>query len=496
MNDREKLEQKIFLLRELKIRKAKTNFYEYCKLMQPEFYKDDRPYIKKLCDTLQNFVEDKFLKPDGTPYDNIAISIPPRHGKSYTMCLLSTWILGHEPLKTRLITTSYNDSASKVFSSNTRNIIMQDKILPTDIIFSDIFEGVKIKDGDGSAQKWSLQSNDGDSFFTYMGASLTGGSLTGKGANFIIVDDPHKNAEESLNERIQEEVYSSYVNTFMSRLEAGQNQRAKSIIIHTRWAKGDLIGRITNPEINPEWADWYQFVMRAYDEDFDQMLCEDVLSKKRYQTMKNLFDINIFESNFNQRPMDMAGRLLKDFKTYSELPQDDNKNILFDRHIAYIDTADKGSDFLVAMSGYEYKGDFYVQDIYDSQSPMEVTENEVADFLFENKPQECIVESNNGGRGFMRSVERILETKYKYYKTAFTEKAQTKNKETRILTNYTYVQNHFFFPTNYKRKYQTYYKEVMSYSKDTKAKHDDHLDVTIAIAEFIQDEGGYNIRFI
>ena len=56
---------------------AKRHLYDYCKLMNPQFYKDDRSYLKEMCDKIQEFVnqdEKKFL----------VINLPPRHGKSFT----------------------------------------------------------------------------------------------------------------------------------------------------------------------------------------------------------------------------------------------------------------------------------------------------------------------------------------------------------------------------------------------------------------------------
>lgn len=87
--------------RELAIRKARKSFWLFCQLLYPEFYKDDRLYLKDLCHTLQDFYEDKIDK------KILVINMPPRHGKTFTARLFVLWMFGQNP-KTKIITGSYN----------------------------------------------------------------------------------------------------------------------------------------------------------------------------------------------------------------------------------------------------------------------------------------------------------------------------------------------------------------------------------------------------
>ena len=74
---RKEVERKLAILREYKIRKARNNFWLFCNLLAPDFYKDNRVHLKELCDTLQKLYEGKLLKPNGEPYKRLILNLPP-----------------------------------------------------------------------------------------------------------------------------------------------------------------------------------------------------------------------------------------------------------------------------------------------------------------------------------------------------------------------------------------------------------------------------------
>lgn len=148
----------------------------------------------------------------------------------------------------------------------------------------------------------------------------------------------------------------------------------------------------------------------------------------------------------------------------------------------YTDTADQGSDFLCSVDYIESGTDVYVTDVYISDEKMEDTEPKVADMLHADEVVEAIIESNNGGRGFARNVERkLLELGNKMCVVEW--QAQTKNKEARILASSAWVNKHVLMPINWRYKYPEFYKQLMSYQRKGKNKHDDAPDVLAAIYE-------------
>ena len=93
------------------------------------------------------------------------------------------------------------------------------------------------------------------------------------------------------------------------------------------------------------------------------------------------------------------------------------------------------------------------------------------------------IESNNGGRGFARSVERILKEQYKSNKTKITWFHQSQNKLARILSNATWVMDHIYYPVNWRDKWPEYYKAMNQYQREGKNAHDDAPDATTGVAE-------------
>lgn len=217
-----------------KIVAAQARFYDYCKMMNPKFYRDDRPYQRDLCETLQAIFEGRLINKDtGEPYKNLMINLPPRHGKSYTLTLFVQWCMGKKN-DTRVISVSYNDILAGRFARNVRDGIDADKIDSKVTIFHDVFPTTRVKQGDAAAQLWSLEGQ----FFNYMATGFSG-TITGIGCSMGIIDDPIKNDQEAFNDRVLDEQWSWYTDTFLSRIEEGGMQ----IIVMTRWSTKDLCGR-------------------------------------------------------------------------------------------------------------------------------------------------------------------------------------------------------------------------------------------------------------
>jgi hypothetical protein len=96
--------------------------------------------------------------------------------------MFEQWLLGKSK-DNRIITVSYNTDLASDISRYVRDGIMQQKVIPTDIVFSDVFPGCRISKGNAGFMKWALEG----SFFNYMGTGMEG-SLTGSGANCLADD--------------------------------------------------------------------------------------------------------------------------------------------------------------------------------------------------------------------------------------------------------------------------------------------------------------------
>ncbi|HII95317.1 MAG TPA: terminase, partial [Candidatus Methanofastidiosum sp.] len=357
-----------------KIELAKRNFWEYCKVIAPEYYKEDRSHLFILCNTLDDFYNGRLLKADGRPYKKLMINLPPQHGKTRTLVNFCEWIFGKNN-EERVIACSYNDDVASDFSRYTRDGISQERGFNDDIIYADIFPGTKIKEGNASYQKWALKGQ----FFNYIGSGV-GGTITGKGGTILLIDDIIKGAEEALNDGHLDKLWTWYTSTFLSRVSAEYGEPLE-ILNMTRWSKKDLCGRILDSE---DGKNWYVLKMEAYNKETDSMLCSDFLSKQRYMQLRSQMVDMIFEANYHQKPIDMTGTLYKSLKTYEKPPQNENGHSLFKRILNYTDTADTGKDWLCSIVFGEYNGEAYILDVYYSQEGMEITEPATAKFLHDN----------------------------------------------------------------------------------------------------------------
>ena len=444
---------------------AKREFFYYCNLKAPDFYKLNRQYLIYLCNELQAFYEGND--------EVMVINMPPRHGKSRTAGLFVEWVLGKNRNE-KIMTGSYNETLSIMFSKNVRNNIQEEKVDEYKVVYSDIFPDTKIKKGDGAMNLWSLEGG----YNNYLATSPTG-TATGFGCSLMIIDDLIKNAQEAYNEEVLQKHWDWFTNTMLSRLEEG----GKIIIVMTRWATGDLAGRALE-HYKEQGAKIKHITMKALQDD-GTMLCEEVLSKKSYQSKVKAMGLDIASANYQQEPIDIKGKLYTSFKTYKKLPMDERGNLLFTSIRNYTDTADTGNDYLCSIDYGVYNGEAYILNVLYTKQPMEVTEPAVAKMLYEDKVNIADIESNNGGRGFARQVERILHEKYRTNRVQINWFHQSKNKKARILSNSTWIMNHVYYPVNWKDRFPEYYEAMTKYQKEGKNLNDDAPDATTGIAEKI-----------
>ncbi len=444
---------------------ARRNFFDYCHLKAPTFYKKDRAFLIDLCNQLQDFYnsdEEVFI-----------VNMPPRHGKSRTVGCFVEWLLGNNQ-KEKIMTGSYNETLSGTFAKSVRNTISEVKADAASTVFSDIFPNVRIKQGDGAMNMWSLE----EGFMNYLATSPTG-TATGFGASILIIDDLIKSALEANNAAVLEKHWEWFTNTMLSRLEEG----AKVIIVMTRWHSEDLAGKALE-FYRESGAKVRHISYKALQED-GSMLCPEILSLKSYQSKIKAMGADIASANYQQEPIDIKGRLYSTFKTYEKLPKDSNGNLLFSEIKNYTDTADTGDDYLCSINYGVYNKEAYVLNVLYTKAPMEQTEPATAELLFGDKVNAADIESNNGGRGFARSVERILLQKHRSNKTIIRTFTQSKNKVARIISNATWVMEHVYFPVNWKDRFPEYYNAMVKYQREGKNKHDDAPDCTTGIAEKI-----------
>lgn len=487
-------------IKDVKIELSKRFFWEYLKIKDPDFFKESRPHLKDFANILQDFVEGKLVNDHGKNPSILIINMPPRVGKSYTLTNFCAWVLGKSRVhpdfwrikkKAQVITVSYNSRMADEFSKFCRDIISETTLDPHQITYHDIFK-VGLKKGSAAKGMWAME----DDYFSYLGAGFDG-TLTGKGATLGIIDDPIKNMAEAYNINTLDKIWDFYRLTYRSRLESGAYQ----IVNHTRWRDEDLAGRIEKHFPEKCFVYSRSIVENCTYEHNEEgheivsggdLLCEELCNWEDFYDLQEVITREIFLANYFQTPFDTEGRMYQSFNTYSKDTLEElyksNCGRLPGRTCARTDTADEGKDFLVNIIFQEIDGQAWILDVYYTQDPMEVTEVETASRLYEYKVNLCTIESNNGGRGFARAVEKELKKK-NYNETVITWFHESNNKLARIFSSSAWVQKNIMFPEDWSKRWPRFFDDVSKYMKEAKSTdRDDGPDCLTGVAEHFLEE--------
>ena len=453
-----------------KMELARREFWGYCKFTSPDFYKEDRQFLKDMSEKLQWFVEEA--------EEQIAvINLPPRHGKSRTATKFVQWLFGKYGTGIKVMTGSYNETLSSTFAKQVRDCIAEKPTLGV-TVYSDIFPDTKIKYGEASMSKWALEGSQQANYL----ATSPSGTATGFGCNIMIIDDLIKNVEEAYNENTLQKQIDWFTNTMLSRTENG----FKLIIIMTRWCNDDLAGYVLANYDNVVHINY-----KAVQED-GTMLCAEILSKADFELKTKNMNKDIVLANYQQEPIDVKGRLYTTIKTYKEIPKDEEGNPLFKYILNYTDTADEGSDFLCSICYGMYEDSYYILDVLYTKEPMEVTEPAAAEMLTRNNVGCALIESNNGGKGYARNVERECRERGNRH-TTIKWFHQSQNKVARILSNSTSVMNNVYFPANWEDRFPEFATDIKRYQREGKNAHDDAPDALTGVYENPKPKGAWMV---
>ena len=482
---------------------SRRSLWQFCQALSPGFYKDDRPHLKKLCDTLQKLYEGELIH-NGKVYKKLQTTLPPQHGKSRTLTNFSAWCLGKDN-EERILLASYNDETAQDFSAYTRNTIAEISE-EGEIVFRDIFPDTKLKYGETSKKKWALHGQH----FNYKGGGLIGGGFTGKGGTIRIVDDPIKGINEAMNEDHLQKLWNSFTGTFMSRVsskdsvEDEEHHEGIDIVNHTRWAKQDIIGRLnqdkkTDLEKPIDWinenegvcGDWYLLTFKVIDSE-GEMLCPGMLSRSKYEEIKAEQPEEIHNANYLQETIDAKGRMFHP-KLYdpayidSELVKhfDVDQESAIDSIIGYVDVAEDGADDLSFPLGVIIGDQCFIHWIIYTTEGVEITLPLCIDLINEIKPDYVRVESNAAGAMYARDIK-----KNKTAKTHILKVRSKANKHTRIYTNSKSMNEQFLFRDDYKsnEQYAKFMKCYNTYMKEKgSSKHDDAPDSAAGLMKFLKN---------
>ena len=172
----------------------------------------------------------------------LIINMPPRHTKSeFASYLLPAWFLGKYPHK-KVIQTSHTAELAVGFGRKVRNLVDSE-------VYHEIFPDLNLQADSKAAGRWNT-SKGGDYF-----AIGVGGAVTGKGADILIIDDPHSEQEAAMaavNPEVYDKVYEWYTSGPRQRLQPG----GAIVIVMTRWSARDLTGQVLKSAAQRGGEEW------------------------------------------------------------------------------------------------------------------------------------------------------------------------------------------------------------------------------------------------
>ena len=223
----------------------------------------------------------------------LIINMPPRHTKSeFASYLFPAWFLGMYPEK-KIIQTAHTAELAVGFGRKVRNLVGSpdyQEIFPT-----------KMSADSKAAGRWNT-SKGGDYF-----AIGVGGAVTGKGADVLIIDDPHSEQEAMMgNPSVYDRVYEWYSSGPRQRLQPG----GAIVIVMTRWSKRDLTGQIVNAAAKKDLEEWEVIELPALLPS-GKPLWQEFWRQEELEAIKAELPVSKWEAQYQQNPTSEEGAIIK-----------------------------------------------------------------------------------------------------------------------------------------------------------------------------------------
>ncbi len=331
----------------------------------------------------------------------LLISQPPRHGKSRLVSLsFLPWLLGRRGGH-QAVQATYSQDFANFQGYNAREIV-------TNPTYSSIF-GVTLKKDRKNISDWKLSNGS-----VYYSAGV-GGSLTGRGANILVVDDPFKNRQDADSEIIRENIWNWFTSTAYTRLE----KNAAIIVIQTRWHQDDLIGRLSRTDKAYTEEPWEILNLPAIAEEDEEFRAEgEALWPGKFdvpalENIRSSIGERDWAALYQQRPAAREGAILKRDWWRSYRPDDIPK---FRTIIQSWDTAfKKGSraNFSVCVTVGEAENGYFLLDVWRGRKLFPDLKRMAIQLYDEWRPHRVLVEDAASGQSLYQELSRQTHIPFK-----------------------------------------------------------------------------------
>lgn len=436
---------------------------------EKQFYLPRRKQLLRLAEAIQDLEDGKL--------NLLGISLPPGVGKTTIAEFGLAWTSGRNPFLPNLIGSHNNKFLEGMYGELLR---LFDPL--GEYRWCDVFPGMSVVSTSAKNLMISLGYDRTDDMrFKTLSLSSVGSGNAGvvRAMNWLYVDDLVSGIEEAMSRERMDKLWQIYYTDLQQRM---LGDRAKQLIIGTRWSVADPLGRLEALYGDDEKAKFINLPV-ADEEDHSLFNYPYGLgySDEDIKRLRETWDEISLNAIYFGRPIEREGQLYDptELRRYFELPDRDPDAIL-----AICDTKEQGSDYCVCPVFYQYGEDFYLVSIICDNGKVEVVQERVAHLLVDRKVKQCRIESNRGGTIFAQNVQKRV--KELGGMTNITTKWTQSNKETRIQVNSALVKSHVLFKDEslypQDREYRDAMGQLTTYSMMGKNPHDDVPD---ALAMFV-----------
>ena len=264
-----------------KISKIQSDFLSFVKHMWPDFIQGSHHKViaKKFNDMAENKVK------------RLIVNMPPRHTKSeFASSLLPAWMIGRNP-KLKIIMTTHTGELAVRFGRKAKHLIDSPEYQK--------FFSTRLQEDSKAAGRW--ETAQGGEYF----AAGVGGAITGRGADLLIIDDPHSE-QDAMNLTALERAYEWYTSGPRQRLQPG----GKIVCVMTRWNTKDLTGMLMQSQKEAK-ADQWELVEFPAVMPSGKPVWPEYWKLDELETVKASLSLGKWNAQWMQNPTSEEGAIIK-----------------------------------------------------------------------------------------------------------------------------------------------------------------------------------------
>jgi hypothetical protein len=260
----------------------RSDFLTFVKYIWPEFIEGDH----------HKTIADKFNRFKSGELKRLIINMPPRHTKSeFASYFLPAWMIGNDP-KLKIIQATHTAELAVRFGRKTKTLMDSEE-------YKNVFK-TRLREDSQAAGRW--ETEQGGEYF----AVGVQGAVTGRGADLLIIDDPHSE-QDAYSTTAFDKAYEWYTSGPRQRLQPG----GRIVLVMTRWSTKDLTAQLINAGAKEEKADQWELV------EFPAILPSGDPVWPQYWKLEDLLAVKAsagmgkWNAQYMQNPTSEEGAILK-----------------------------------------------------------------------------------------------------------------------------------------------------------------------------------------